>query len=160
MKLLINSYLFFLFFPAASLELQDKQFLAAALDAPLTKFAEAVSRAKNLACQDSMNNNFLHRLAMRKDEPEVFYAGVRLAASKNYHQLLVQKNLGGLLPIDMAIKNWPANKDQIESAFFSAILHPDDLKFDQPDKYFWSRLIAVSAMFKANQKKGLRAKPY
>ena len=85
---------------------------------------------------------------------------MRLAVSKNYHQLLVQKNFSGLLPVDMAISKWPAHQAQIEANFFSSILHPDDKKFDQPDKYFWSRLIAVSAMYQIKQKKDLRAKPY
>ncbi len=142
------------------MSLQDKQLLSSASSGPLAKFAKAVSCANNLDCKDSMNNNFLHRLAMRKDNIDVFFAGVRLAVSKNYHQLLVQKNLGGLLPIDMAIKNWPTNQDQIEASFYSAVMHPDDKMFEKPDKYFWSRLIVVSAMHKAQQKKDLRAEPY
>lgn len=157
---ILKSFLLFLSISASQLNLKDKQFLSAASNSPLADFAQAVGSAKNIDCQDSMNNNFLHRLAMRKDNIDVFFAGVRLAVSKNYHQLLVQKNLSGFLPIDMAIRNWPANKDQIEASFYSAIMHPDDKKFDQPDEYFWSRLIAVSAIYQANQKKNLRAKPY
>jgi hypothetical protein len=160
MKLLVNSFLFFLSISAASLEQQDKKFLSAASCASLADFAQATSNAKNLDCTDTMNNNFLHRLAMRKDNLDTFYAGVRLAVAKNYHQLLVQKNLGNLLPIDLAIKNWPADQHQIEAFFYSAIMHPDDKTFDQPDKYFWSRLIVTSSMYQAQQKNNLRAKPY
>ena len=160
MKPPISLLLLFLSISAADIDLHQKRLLSTASNSSLADFAKAITSVKNLDCQDSMNNNFLHRLAMRKDNIDVFFAGVRLAVSKNYHQLLVQKNFSGLLPVDMAISNWPAHQAQIEANFFSAIMHTDDKTFDQPDKYFWSRLIAVSATYQINQKKDVRAKPY
>jgi hypothetical protein len=137
----------------------DQTLLIAASNSSLKDFAAAVSNTKNLASHDYMKNNLLHRLAMRNDI-ETFLAGVRFCVSKNYHELLVQQNSLGVMPLDIAIQRSPLSKDYIEQGFYSAILHPDDKKFDQPDKYFWSRLIAVSAIYKINQKKDLRAKPY
>ena len=154
------TFFLFLSISSAQMSLQDKQFLSAASSASLEDFVKAAGNSKNLDCTDSMNNNFLHRLAMRQDNLDTFFAGVRLVVAKNYHQLLVQKNLANFLPVDLAIKNWPASKDQIEASFYSAIMHPDDKAFDQPDKYFWSRLIVTSTMYKAQQKNNLRAKPY
>jgi hypothetical protein len=138
----------------------DQKLLNAASNLSIKDFADAVSTTKNLASQDGMKNNFLHRLAMRNDNKETFLAGVRFCVSKNYHELLVQNNSCGSLPLDIALQRSPLLKDYIEQGFYSAILHPSDKHFDHPDKYFWSRLIAVSAMHDVQQKKVLRAKPY
>ena len=160
-SLIALSLIFLNIFTSESV-MQDKQFLAAATNVPIQEWALHVSTAQNLACQDDLQNNILHKLAMRKDDGSVFLAGVRLCVFKNYHQLLVQKNKDGQIPLEIAMQRRPEYQDHIEQSFYSAILHPDDKNFDQPDKYFWSRLSALLYMHDAcnARNNNLRSKPY
>jgi hypothetical protein len=146
----------------------EKKLLDAASNASVSQFANLLSQSINWACVDEKNNNILHKLAMRQDNGVCFIAGVRIYAKHNYHQLIIQPNSNGDLPLDVLLKSHPADAPAIEKSFYSALLNLDDKsfakEFDEEEKYFWSKVHGIN-LYNAHQlqkirEQSLRSKPY